>query len=106
MIFKRPEDFKRYVSLLTNATREGFKALATDLAGKKQDNNWLYMQATAAIIRQIIKVCCHRITNEYKIEYESQATTQYALDLAIEWSFSFVLYKHVHFYISLVFHSF
>ena len=70
--FKRPEDFKRYVFLLTNATREGFKALGTDLAGKKQDNNWLYMymQVTAAIIKTI-GVCCHRITNKYKIEYVS-----------------------------------
>ena len=47
VIFKRPEDFKRYVSLLTNATREGFRAMGTDLAGKKQDNSWLYMQVTA-----------------------------------------------------------
>ncbi|KAJ7390049.1 DNA-binding protein rif1 [Desmophyllum pertusum] len=31
VIFKRPEDFKKYASLLTSATREGFKALGIDL---------------------------------------------------------------------------
>ena len=39
VIFKRPEDFKRYATLLTNATREGFRALSTDLAGTIQDNS-------------------------------------------------------------------
>ena len=33
MTFKRPEDFKKYACLLTNAVREGFKALGMDLAG-------------------------------------------------------------------------
>ncbi|KAL9968125.1 hypothetical protein ACROYT_G026458 [Oculina patagonica] len=32
VIFKRPEDFKKYATLLTSATREGFKSLGTDLA--------------------------------------------------------------------------
>ena len=34
MTFKRAEDFKKHSSLLTNAVREGFKALGTDLAGE------------------------------------------------------------------------
>lgn len=32
--FKRPEDFKKHACLLTNATREGFKALGMDLKGE------------------------------------------------------------------------
>ena len=36
--FKRAEDFKKHSSLLTNAVREGFKALGTDLAGELMSN--------------------------------------------------------------------
>ena len=38
MTFKRAEDFKKHSSLLTNAVREGFKALGTDLAGELMSN--------------------------------------------------------------------